>query len=125
MSSVSIEAERDHWRDEAEQLRAQLNRTRAAILERDAPLGPPTPLFHEIKLAVCAELAITPEEFDGPRRREDFVTARRRAWFLARRQIRPQPSLAMLGRLSGGRDHSTIAHGVACEAQARAGQGAP
>ncbi|QKV17840.1 helix-turn-helix domain-containing protein [Oricola thermophila] len=59
----------------------------------------------------AARAGITPGELKGRRRKKNIVEARQRAIARAYRE-RPDLSLPQLGRLFGGRDHSTILHAV-------------
>lgn len=58
---------------------------------------------------VCAEYALTPEELVSDRRYANLVEARAMlVWAL--RTLWKQRSYPMIGRMLGGRDHSTIQH---------------
>ncbi|MFN3474065.1 MAG: helix-turn-helix domain-containing protein [Blastomonas sp.] len=59
---------------------------------------------------VAHHTGVTVAEIKGPRRFPQFVNARHTATLLIR-QYRPDLSYPQIGRLLGGRDHSTIIHG--------------
>ncbi len=60
---------------------------------------------------VARETGVSVEEMRGARRTRHLVQARQvAAWLLAR--TRPELSLPQIGRLLGGRDHTTIIHAI-------------
>lgn len=54
---------------------------------------------------------VTPAVMVSARRSRPVARCRQRAWFLIR-EYRPNVSLPEIGRLTGGRDHTTVLHGV-------------
>lgn len=60
--------------------------------------------------AVAAYYAVAPEGIIGPRKSANFVMPRRVAMYLAR--AISNKSFPEIGRFLGGRDHTTIMHGV-------------
>lgn len=64
----------------------------------------------EIINNVCTHFAITPKELRGPRRQKELVLPRQIAMYLIR-DLTEIP-LTEIGELLGGRDHTTIIHGV-------------
>jgi len=75
--------------------------------------------FHEIKRQVCEQYNMTVEQFDGRDRGRIFCKARNFAWWRARQET--TISFPQLGAWSGGRDHTTVYHGVHIWESARAG----
>lgn len=69
---------------------------------------PPTP--YEIISLVAASYGVSLSDMEGPSRREPLVTARQIAMYLCRDLT--ELSLPKIGGLLGGRDHSTILHGI-------------
>ncbi|MFZ5666939.1 MAG: helix-turn-helix domain-containing protein [Pseudomonadota bacterium] len=59
---------------------------------------------------VAKHTDVSVDDMTGPRRHSNLVTARHLAAALIR-QWRPDLSYPQIGRLFGGRDHSTIIHG--------------
>lgn len=59
---------------------------------------------------ICTHFAITPKELRGPRRQKELVLPRHVAMYLIR-DLTEIP-LTEIGELLGGRDHTTIIHGV-------------
>lgn len=59
---------------------------------------------------VAASYGVTISDMEGPSRREPLVTARQIAMYLCRTLT--DLSLPKIGRQFGGRDHSTVIHGV-------------
>lgn len=66
--------------------------------------------FEAIKAETCAEFAINPATFDSPSRVADASAARHLAWWRARDRL--TVSYRQLGEWSGGRDLTTVWHGV-------------
>lgn len=97
-------------------LQAQLTRSRldmplaATSLEHVAPHRRPCAPSRLIEL-VAAALHQTPEELVGSRRTKPIADARHVAMYLLREDS--GLSLPQIGALFGGRDHTTVAHGVA------------
>ena len=68
-------------------------------------------LVGDIVLEVAQQHGFRVEEITGASRNAELVRVRHEAMWKAR-QERPDLSLPQLGRLFGGRDHTTILHGV-------------
>ena len=66
--------------------------------------------FHKIAEAVAADAQLPLTFLVGSSRSRHIARARWRVWWIARRAT--SLSLPVIGRLSGGRDHTTIMHGV-------------
>ena len=79
--------------------------------------------FAKIKREVCKKYSITLEEFDGRDRGRLFCKARKLAWWRARQET--TASLPQLGLWSGGRDHTTVYHGICMFEYARKGEESP
>lgn len=60
----------------------------------------------------CEELGIPYEEMVGPRKTDDIASARRMLMWEIKRQVKPSISFPEIGRLFGGRDHTTALHAV-------------
>lgn len=60
----------------------------------------------------CEELGIPYEVMVGPRKTDDIASARRMLMWEIKRKIKPSISFPELGRLFGGRDHTTALHAV-------------
>ena len=71
---------------------------------------PKASTFNDIKIQVCKEFRLPVELFDGPDRSRAIAAARRLAWWRARQSM--DASYPQLGVWSGGRDHTTVHHGV-------------
>lgn len=70
-----------------------------------------------IKESACRIFAVTPAELISARRQTNFVTAR---WYVAQRLADEATlSLPHIGRVLGGRDHTTIIHALRPESRAR------
>ena len=67
-------------------------------------------IMARIRLAVCRDFDVTREEFMSPRHNKRPVMARHIAWYLATRLT--TLSLPKIGILSGGRDHTSVLHGI-------------
>jgi len=94
----------------AEDQRAALRRLQRAQLAE----------ARRIRQAVADGYALAPAQFRCPGRRATLAEARQVAMWLMRMRMRwPTPArnrafpCARIGRLLGGRDHSTVLHGVA------------
>jgi chromosomal replication initiator protein len=79
------------------------------------PIDPSEPqrkriLIRDIQHAVAARFQIPVEEMWSARRSREIVRPRQAAMYLAR-QLTPK-SLPEIGRLFGGRDHTTVVHGL-------------
>lgn len=66
--------------------------------------------FAEIRDEILAREGYTLAEFEGVSRLHKLSAARAEIWYCAHRD---GYSLSQIGRLSGGRDHSTIFYGIA------------
>lgn len=77
------------------------------------PLEPPKHLSEAQKImyVVAVKHGVRLEDLRSPARIKRFVLARHEAMWEIRRQ-RPALSLPHIGRLFGGRDHTTILHGI-------------
>ena len=73
------------------------------------PSGRP-PTAAAIIAVVAASYGVSLTDMEGPSRREPLVTARQIAMYLCRTLT--ELSLPKIGRHLGGRDHSTVLHGV-------------
>ena len=73
------------------------------------PSGRP-PTATEIIAVVAASYGVSLTDMEGPSRREPLVTARQIAMYLIRTLT--ELSLPKIGKQLGGRDHSTVLHGV-------------
>lgn len=67
-------------------------------------------VFSDLVLSVCEIFSITPVQLFGQRRTRHLALARKALWALARETT--ALSLPQLGRLTGGRDHTTVLHGL-------------
>ena len=72
---------------------------------RQAPITP-----GRILAATAAAFDVTITEFEGPSRRQPLARARQVAMYLCRQLT--DLSLPRIGTLFGGRDHTTVLHGV-------------
>ncbi|HPT28697.1 MAG TPA: helix-turn-helix domain-containing protein [Bryobacteraceae bacterium] len=68
------------------------------------------PALITILRAVSCATGITTAELKSPRRRKDIVRARMIYFALARRLT--SQSFPAIGRIVGGKDHSTVMHGI-------------
>lgn len=68
------------------------------------------PGWQRILMRVAERLEIKPADIIGASRRQEFVIARQAAMFLCRLKL--GLSYPELGRIFGGRDHSTVMHGI-------------
>lgn len=59
---------------------------------------------------VTAYYRVSLDELSGRKRTKDIVQARQMAMYLAREYA--EVALAQIGAVLGGRDHSTVAHGI-------------
>lgn len=66
--------------------------------------------FEELRSEVCAKYAVTPGQLNSHRRPLLFVMARQELYWKAHQES--ALSLPAIGRLVGGRDHTTILHGI-------------
>jgi chromosomal replication initiator protein len=85
--------------------------------------GPKMTKFAKIKQEVCAKYSMTVEQFDGRDRGRIFCQARNLAWWRARQETKA--SLPQLGAWSGGREHTTVYHGICIFECARKGEESP
>jgi len=85
-----------------------------AVIEMEPPkhLNDTQRIMYEIAL----KHGILVSDMRGPVRQRHFVLARQEAMWEIKRQ-RPDLSLPQLGRMFGGRDHSTIFHGIRAHQQ--------
>lgn len=60
----------------------------------------------------CEELGIPYQEMIGPRKTDDIAHARHMLMWEIKTTVKPSISYPELGRLFGGRDHTTALHGV-------------
>jgi hypothetical protein len=72
--------------------------------------GPADPTLHQIASAVCRVLQVSPRDFHSPRRFRHVTRARQIYFWIARN--RTSRSLPEIGRRCGGKDHSTVMHGI-------------
>ena len=102
-------------------LHAEIKRLWDLIKERDEIISdlrakPPEPLdiayvtIHNIILLVCKFEGLTCEELQSSRRNVKLVRARHIGFYLCRKYS--QCSYPQIGRRFGGRDHTTVLHGV-------------
>ena len=75
-----------------------------------AKSDPDTPQIHEIALSVAKHFGVRLADIRGPSRRRGVVEARNTAAFLTRNST--EMSLQQIGEYLGGRDHTTILHGI-------------
>ena len=68
-------------------------------------------LAADIFAAAAAHAGLSLPEFLGPERRPAVSHPRQRAMFVTR-AIRPDLSLPRIGQIAGGRDHTTVLHGL-------------
>lgn len=66
----------------------------------------------DIKLAVAAHYGITVRDLVGHSRRRDMAHPRQLAMYLCRKLL--GLSMPVIGRIFGGRDHTTVLHAVKC-----------
>lgn len=79
------------------------------------PIGPTRPIrqgpsLKSIIYAVCCEYGVDPRDMTGPRRLKEYVFARQVAYYIARKIT--SLSLPQIGIGFGGKDHTTVLHGV-------------
>lgn len=75
------------------------------------PPPPPTPLrVEQIQRAVCEHYGIERSDLISARRTGDLIRPRHVMYYLSKK-LTPK-SLPEIGRRSGGRDHTTVLHGV-------------
>lgn len=63
-----------------------------------------------INLAVCKVLSVQPEELLGTSREKNIALARQLSFYLYKTEL--DLSFPLIGKLFGGKDHSTVMHGV-------------
>lgn len=81
------------------------------IRREDAPLLPRrTASMNAIARAVCQHYGFTPTDVFSERRTKNLMRPRQVAYYLCK-ELTTQ-SLPCIGRVLGGRDHTTILHGV-------------
>jgi chromosomal replication initiator protein len=85
-------------------------RSARASLQDDALLQRPASSPDRILKAVCQHFEVTPADLSSPRRPQALAFARQAAMFLLRE--RTELSLSEIGGVLGGRDHTTILHGI-------------
>lgn len=81
-----------------------------AALQEDTLLQRPSSSPDRILKAVCQHFEVTTADLSSPRRPQALSFARQAAMYLLRE--RTELSLSEIGQLLGGRDHTTILHGV-------------
>jgi chromosomal replication initiator protein len=96
-------------------------RSARLALQDDTLLQRPASSPDRILKAVCQHFEVTVADLCSPRRPQALSFARQSAMFLLRE--RTELSLSEIGVLLGGRDHTTILHGVRKIADAVAGDG--
>lgn len=72
---------------------------------------PPKTLFSAIQIALCEYFGLTKEELCAPNRTAHLAYARQIGMFFVKKHY-PHWSLPEIGRRFGGRDHTTVLHGV-------------
>ncbi len=85
-------------------------RSARSALEDDALLQRPASSPDRILKAVCQHFEVTAADLSSPRRPQALSFARHTAMYLLRE--RTELSLSEIGALLGGRDHTTILHGI-------------
>jgi chromosomal replication initiation ATPase DnaA len=70
----------------------------------------PEPLVKEVKRAAAIYFELTPTELDAQRRTAEVVYPRQIAMYLSKTLTKR--SLPEIGKLFGGRDHTTVLHNV-------------
>lgn len=85
-------------------------RTARSALQDDALLQRPASSPDRILKAVCGHFEVTMADLCSPRRPQALSFARQAAMYLLRE--RTELSLSEIGGLLGGRDHTTILHGI-------------
>jgi chromosomal replication initiator protein len=68
-------------------------------------------LVRNVIAATAAHAGLEPADLIGRSRLAPIVRVRQRAMYVTR-QVRPDASLPLVGRILGGRDHTTILHGI-------------
>lgn len=76
----------------------------------DDPEDKPPPKIADIKRAACTHFQVSITDLMSKRRTKDVVYPRHIAFFLAK--SRTLHSLPEIGRRFGGKDHTTVLHGV-------------
>lgn len=85
---------------------------------KSAPVRQPyKPRFDQIAKRICRVFGVTVVDLRSPRRDIETVWARQAVYYWARRQT--PLSLPQIGRLMGGRDHTTVMYGLAKYQQRR------
>lgn len=72
--------------------------------------GEKRPMFATLKVQVAQEFGVSTLDLDSSRRTAHICKARHRLWWLGRKYT--ALSLPQMGRLTGGRDHTTVLHGI-------------
>lgn len=67
-------------------------------------------LLREIKAAVATSFGVSIKDLDGPRRFRRLAKPRFAYWWVARQATKS--SLPALAKNTGGRDHTTVMHGL-------------
>lgn len=75
-----------------------------------SPAAAPKPSIKSIQMAVCTAADVSLDDMLSPRRLKHIVRARHVAMMLCKRLT--QRSFPEIGRRFGGRDHTTVLHGV-------------
>lgn len=124
------EAAREAAREAVEALRANLTAQHEAqrrfieakVVKQVAFVGSiPLTKYQRIERRACKVFGVSRAELVGQRRTQQFVLARQFVAYWASRLT--QHSLPMIGRLLGGRDHTTIIHGKRAYIEKRAKMG--
>lgn len=77
----------------------------------NAPVSFPMDLTHRVIAYVAERHGLTAAAIIGPNTRRRYAWPRQEAYFEVHRQ-RPNLSLPQIGATFGGRDHTTILHGI-------------
>jgi chromosomal replication initiation ATPase DnaA len=97
-------------------LRARYDELQRLCEERQIAWQTATIRFSDIVAFVAHHRGVSSAEIISPTRLGDIVRARQEVMYLARQQTfsdgRHRYSFTMIGKLLGGRDHTTVLHGV-------------
>jgi hypothetical protein len=89
--------------------------------ESEGPIPNEGPLARELRDRICARYGVSQVEIVSARRSREVVRARHHLMWLLRKET--HWSLPHIGRFLGGRDHTTVMHGIrAHEARIRQGE---
>lgn len=78
------------------------------IIRRSVKVDHETVNINRITDAVCAHYNVSIDDINGKRRKQEIVLARQVVMYLAQKHT--EMSASSIGRLIGGRDHSTVLH---------------